>query len=100
MLHVLYDQHVISTQANTTMVSEFRSLFFYSKSSGMCLSVALSVPPIHMCTCAHTQCNTPDVEFLVNVLFFISLLKVLKLNFIKYVMIYHDQSVVLSRSCV
>ena len=45
----------------------------------MCLSVALSVPPIHMYARAHTQCNTADVEFPVNVLSFFSLLNFLNL---------------------
>lgn len=31
LLHVLYDQHVFSTQTNTTMVAEFISLFFISR---------------------------------------------------------------------
>lgn len=77
MLHVLYDQHVISTQANTTMVAEFRS--FYFKRSGMCFSAALvCAHNTYVCPHAHTHCNTLDVEFLLNVLFFFSLLKVLK----------------------
>ena len=82
MLHVLYDQHVISTQAYTTMVAEFRSLFLISREM-VCVCLCLC-PHTYVHACAHTQCNTPDV------LFCISLLKVLKFSFIKYVMIYCD----------